>query len=403
MKILLINNCHYRKGGSEAVYFNTAELLKSHGHEVIFFSNKRDMNLPCEQSKYFPELGGNIKQMISFFHNSEAARNLEQLIEAEKPDIAHAHLFWGGLSPSIFKVLKRHNIPLVHTAHDYRLVCPGYTFKDGSGAECERCKRWNYYECALHKCSRNSVLPSIIMATEMYTRQLWRNPLKNIDGFIFVSHFSEHKHIEHHCEYKTARHIVLYNYTRPSLSPAIGDKEDYFLFYGRLSFEKGIPTLLKAFDKHPELKLKVVGNGPLAEDLKNNYKGVDFLGYKTGEELFDLVRKARFVCVPSECFENNPMTIVESYSLGTPVIGSAIGGIPEIINDGQTGYLFSTGNVAELEKTIVKAATIKDDDYRLMCENAYKFYEGNFSEEEHYKRLISFYEEVLESKRGHNS
>lgn len=393
MKVLLVNNIFYRKGGSEAVFFNTAEILKKYGHDVIFFSFKREENITCDQTEYFPELGGKVKQMKSYFYNTEAARQLEKLIIAERPDVAHAHLFWGGISPSIFKVLKKHNVPLVHTAHDYRLVCPGYTFKDGKGAACERCSRWNYYQCALHKCSKGSLVQSTLMSMEMYTRQLFHNPVKNIAGFIFVSKFSEQKHIQHHNEYKDANHIVLYNYTTPMLEADQSKKEDYFLFYGRLSFEKGIPTLLKVFAKHPELKLKVVGTGPLEKELKEKYSlpNIDFVGYKSGIDLFELVRNAKFVSVPSECYENNPMTIVESYSLGTPVIGANIGGIPEIIEEGKTGLLFESGNADALEKQVVKAAAIQGEDYVAMSKAAYGFYQKNFSEEHHYEELMKLY------------
>ena len=397
MKILLINNFHYRKGGSEAVYFNTADLLRQYGHEVVFFSYKREENLPCEQDEFFVEPGGTFLQLRSYFYNRKAAKQLEMLIKKEQPDIAHVHLFWGGLSPSIFKVLKKCHVPLVHTAHDYRMVCPGYTFKNSSGKACERCQRWNYYECALCKCSKGSLVQSVLMAIEMYTRQLFYNPIKNIDGFIFVSRFSEQKHIEHHPEFKNSKRVVLYNFTNPLLTPDINKKENYFLYYGRLSFEKGIPTLLSVFAKHPELELKVVGTGPLEEKLKTEYKpcnNIKFIGYYSGKSLFELVRNARFVCVPSEWYENNPMTIIESYSLGSPVIGANIGGIPEIIEDGRTGFLFESHNTGELEKSVIEAHRLSENKYEEMCNNAYYFFETNFSSAKYYEKLINFYGEI---------
>ena len=191
MKILLINNFHYRKGGSEAVYFNTAEILRKNGHEVIFFSYKKGENVACDQSDFFVSHKGALGSLIDYFYNGEAEKKLEALLEKERPDLAHVHLFWGGLSPSIFNALRKYNVPLVHTAHDYRMVCPAYTFKDGAGSKCERCRKWNFYQCALHRCAKGSVPQSIIMAIEMYTRKLFHNPLKNIDGFMFVSRFSE--------------------------------------------------------------------------------------------------------------------------------------------------------------------------------------------------------------------
>lgn len=411
MKILLINNFHYRKGGSEAVYFNTAELLLKYGHEVIFFSYKREENVPCKQMVYFVKQGGKVQQILSYFYNIKAAKNLERLVENEQPDIAHVHLFWGGISPSIFRVLQKHHIPLVHTAHDYRMVCPAYTFKDGTGKTCESCKQWNYYECIKKRCSKGSLLLSTMMAMEMYIRQLFHSPTKNISGFIFVSHFSEQKHIKHHLSFKETKHIVLYNYTNPLLSPDINKKGDYFLFYGRLSFEKGIPTLLKVFARHPDWNLKVVGTGPLENQLKNEYtkkenvsvskqhencyENIEFLGYRFGNTLAELVRNARYVCVPSEWYENNPMTIVESYSLGTPVIGANIGGIPEIIEEEKTGLLFKSGDADDLEKVVMKAINVSTENYIEMCENSYHFYENHFSAGSHYDKLLNFYEDIL--------
>lgn len=399
MKVLLINNFHFRKGGSEAVYFNTAELLRSHGHEVVFFSYKDDRNVECEQSDLFVDHKGSIGTIKDYFYNTEAERKLEALIEREHPDIAHVHLFWGGLSASIFKALKKHHIPLVHTVHDYRLICPGYTFKDGNGKICERCHHWNYYECAVHRCSKGSFAQSLLMAMEMYERQICFNPLKNIDGFIFVSNFSENKHLEHNDGFGKVYKTVIYNYTTPCLNPAKEEKKDYFLYYGRLSFEKGLPTLLQVFARHPEWKLKVVGTGPLEESLRKEcYENIQFLGYHSEGTLFELVRNAKFVCVPSECYENNPMTIVESYSLGSPVIGSRIGGIPEIIDEGNTGWLFENGDMNSLEAVLKKASDMDCDDYSRMYDNAYSFYKNNFSADAHYKKLIEFYNLIINNK-----
>lgn len=415
MKVLLINNCHYRKGGSEAVYFNTAKVLREQGHEVVFFSYAHERNVKTGDNEYFLNPGSSLKTILRYFYNRDAAKMLDIILDKEKPDIAHSHLMWGGINQAIFRVLKKHKVPLVHTAHDYRMVCPAYAFRDGSGKVCERCSRWNYYQCAFHRCSKGSMVMSTLMAAEMYERQLFFNPLEHINGFLFVSEFSLQKHIEHCKGFSRAKHKVLYNYTHPEKQPLTAkEKSDYFLYFGRLSYEKGIPTLLKVFARHPELKLMVVGTGPLEEELRREYcaseeytanrcderavkcyENITFLGYHSGGTLANLVRSARFVCVPSEWYENNPMTIVEAYSLGTPVIGSRIGGIPEIIEEGNTGFLFHSGNVNDLEKVVVKANSITPDEYAKLCANAFRFHEQNFSEKEYGKKLMTFYESVI--------
>ena len=233
MKILKINNFHYRRGGSEAVYFNTAELLKKYGHEVIFFSSKMPENLPCEQSKYFVSNINDIprwKGLQNYFYNREAKAKLEALILAEKPDIAHAHLFWGNISPSIFSVLKKHKIPLIHTAHDYRMVCPAYTFTDSSGNVCEKCRGKNFYWCAVKRCSKGHLLESLIMTSEMYFRNSFFSPVNNLDGVIYVSNFSKQKHLQYKPSFSKVPGIVLHNFVAEKKSDFLAqNKRSYFL------------------------------------------------------------------------------------------------------------------------------------------------------------------------------
>lgn len=400
MKVLLINNFHYRRGGSEVVYFNTAEVLIEHGHSVIFFSHKMDENIPCNQEEFFVKRKGGLMRVKNYFYNSEAEKQLERLIKIEKPDIAHAHLCWGGLMPAIFKPLKKYGIPLVHTAHDYRMVCPGYTFKDGSGKLCERCGGGKFYQCAIHRCPKGNLLQSLLMTIEMYYRNAYHNPINNIDGLIFVSNFSQNKQIKYNAAFGELPHMVLYNYSKPFRKYDVSLKEDYVLYYGRLSFEKGVSTLIKAFSSHPEVNLKIIGSGPLETEMKTlckerNARNIEFLGYKSGEELFTFVHNAKFVCVPSECYENNPMTIVESYSLGTPVIGADLGGIHEIVKDKETGFLFESGNVNSLEKAIERIKLIESEQYNKMCLESYRFYDNNFSPDVHYNKLLQFYKDIL--------
>ena len=400
MKVLLINNCFYRRGGSEAVLFNTADLLKKHGHEVVFFSFTDEKNEKTEFKEYFVELGSGFQKLKSYFYNSKAAKRLDEILAIEKPDIAHVHLLWGGMGAAIFHVLKKHRVPLVHTVHDYRMVCPAYTFKQGNGCLCEKCKMWNYYNCALRRCNKGSLAQSIIMAAEMYTRQLFHNPLKNIDGFIFVSQFAKDKHVEHNRSFSAANSVVLYNYTKPMLPPDINTKEDYYLFFGRLSYEKGAKTLIEAFGQLTSQRLLVVGTGPLEDELKqiclkNEWQNIEFIGYKSGMPLYELIRNARFVCVPSEWYENNPMTILESYSMGTPVIGARIGGIPEIIEHGKTGFCFESRNIDDLRSAIENAHKLNEEDYARMCEQSYVLFEKNFSEDSHYASLVDFYNKTI--------
>ena len=407
MKVLLINNFHYYKGGSETVYFNMAKILQKYGHEVIFFSMQHEKNISCDQKSYFPlspDKLSKIKGGVRYFYNYSAKKNLEKLIQREKPDIAHVHLFWGGISPSIFSVLKKYDIPLVHTAHDYRLVCPAYLFRNGEGELCEICQGKHFWHCITNRCSKGSYIQSFIMTMEMYFRNILFNPFYNFDGIIFVSEFSRNKHWQFFPKLRSLKTIVLYNYT------PLGDKnyikpnnEGYFLFLGRLSFEKGITTLINAFLTIPDIPLKIVGNGPeenfLKEKIKNEkLNNIELCGYKIGEELANIISKASFVIVPSICYENNPMSIIEAYSLGVPVIGTNLGGIPEIIVEGETGFTFSVNNYKELQDCIYKAFHLEKNKYEKMCQNARNFAVKYFSEEQYINKLNQFYCTILNKK-----
>ena len=413
MKVLLINNFHYRKGGSETVYFNTGRLLEAAGHTAIWFSLQDGKNLPCDQSADFASRGGNIlSRLRNYFYNKDVARRLDALLEREKPDIAHVHLIWGGVGTAIFEPLRRHGVPLIHTVHDYRMICPAYTFRNGLGAVCEACSEGDWRSCLKNRCAGGSLIRSCLMMREMQLRQKKYHPLRNIDGFIFVSQFCRAKHIEKNPGFAKASGTVIYN-TVPDLPAQLGmaalpPRGDHLLYYGRLSHEKGVETLIEAVTARPEMKLKIVGTGPLEAQLRSRVaaagaRNIEFLGFHSGEELYRLVAGASFVVVPSEWYENNPMTVIESYALGRPVIGAAIGGIPEIVREGETGWLFPSGDPQSLGSVLDEAAKLPEADYAAISAAARRFYAANFSEAEHSRALLAFYDTVLQNAKRHES
>lgn len=408
MKILLIDVYNFNKGGAETVCFNTGKLLEEHGHKVVYFTLKWSDNNSSPYSKYFPESKETrrgplkqIKNMVNYFYHFEAAKKIEQLIQDEKPDLAHIHLMWGQITPSVFPVLKKYNIPILFTVHDYRIVCPAYTFRNGNGQICEECQGRYFYKCFMRTCCKGSKLMSAVMAAEQYFRNAFFNPAKFIDGFIYVSHFAKEIQEKYMPAVKTKSNIVLYNFsTLITDTPKNMPEDKYFLFFGRLSYEKGIKTLLSAFKDLSQCKLKIVGTGPKEDELKaysasNGMQNVEFLGYKRGKELTDLVSKAYFVIVPSEWYENNPMTIIEAYSVGTPVIGAKIGGIPEIVVDGKTGYQFESGCVNGLRDKIVQADHLNDMQYSDFSKSSITFAQQNLSKDSYWSRLIVFYNKFL--------
>lgn len=404
MKVLQIDKYFYLKGGAETVFFNTIDLLEENGHQVIPFCLNSIKNRTSVYNKYFvnyPELSESsiltkIKKAPAFLYNLESAKKIEQLILKEKPDIAHIHLLFNGISVSILPILRKYKIPIIMTAHDYRLICPAYTFTNGKQELCEKCKESKqYWKCITNKCSKGNLPNSILLSLDTYFRESFYPPVELIDKFIFVSKFSQNKHVEANEIYeKKSAH--LYNFT-PIVKDCNIIKEKYLLYFGRISEEKGISTLIKAMKAFPDIQLKIAGTGPLLQELsRNKADNITFLGFKEGQELKELISKAAFVVVPSEWYENNPLTIIESMTLGTPVIGSNIGGIPELINKNVTGYLFSPGSVNELTEAIKSAITLNSEKYQQMVEATQHYAFNNFSKKAHYVRLMDIYKSTIE-------
>lgn len=405
MRILLINNSHSIKGGADRVYFNTAKLLADNGHDILYFSTLDQQSEPTEFLKYFVKVSNKrqanfvtkLSGVKDYIYNKEAYINLSKLITDYKPDIAHIHLFCGGLSSSILKALKMNNIPIVQTVHDYRLLCPANAFLDSNNKICEKCINKSYYKCALKKCVDGNIFFSTMVATEAYYRKYFINPLDFIDYFIFVSKFSQQKHIEFDPKYRV-KSSHLYNFTTtPDVYPP-AHKGEHYLYFGRLSKEKGLITLLDAAI-NMKIPLKIVGAGPMFNEIleiSHEHSNIQVLGHQSGNTLSDIISKSSFIFVPSEWYENNPMTVLEAFAVGKPVIGARIGGIPEIVNEGKTGFLFESRNSDDLERAIQKAQNLSEAEYSEMSANARSFAQSSFSPGSHYSRLIQIYSQILQ-------
>jgi glycosyltransferase involved in cell wall biosynthesis len=408
LRILMINNCHYRRGGADVVYLNTGDLMESRGHDVAYFSTKSQYNYPAPYSEFFVRdvdaLKLNFVEQLVFMprklYSWESSRNLKKIIDQFQPDLAHIHLYKGGMTAAILPVLRRGKIPTVITLHDYSLLCPRNIMIDGDGNICERCLTATRLNCIYYRCNRKNLYYSIVNYIEFILNNNIFNPKKYFNRIICVSKFNYLKHTSHPL-FKD-RFVHLYNfYPLLSQSDPNTKKGSYFLFYGRLAPEKGVMTLINTWKRlGKEVQLKIIGEGAMSAMIKNEIKNsnltnIEFLGFRKGEELFRYIREASFILVPSEWYENNPLTIVEAYSSGKPVIGSNIGGIPELIIEEKTGYLFSMGNSMELEAKINNAMQLTEGEYLEMSETAYRFACDKFSEKNHYHDLLNIYREVI--------
>lgn len=414
MKILLINNVHYNRGGADNVYLNTGKLLKQHGHEIFYFAINHPENLDSKFSLYFvPNPDFKNKSLLSklfsffrYFFSREAQHNLQCLINDYKPEIAHIHLLYGGgLTSSILPILKKNKIPIVLTIHDYKLLCPILTLMDNNLNICEKCAKGNYIHCISKCCnqislsSKRNLFNSVIFATESWFRDILFNYDKYISKYIFVSEFSKAIHTKYKpfLDYKSEMLFNFIDFNDNDIPSFI--MGDYFLYFGRLSGEKGLMTLLETFRSFPQARLFIIGEGSLKNEIKtfiskNSLNNVTLLGYMTGNKLNSYIKNSKFVILPSQWYENNPLSVIESFRFGKPVIGSNIGGIPELIKDGETGMLYESSSIQSLNETLNKAQNIGTEEYARLSQNAYLFACSNFRSEAHYLKLIDVYNSI---------
>lgn len=407
MKILLANKFFYLKGGAEASFFNTANLLEKAGHKVMFFSMQHNQNISSAYERHFVsnvDYGFNkfknrINAALRLLYSFEAKKKIERLIKEQKPDIAHLHNIHHQISPSVLHSLKRFKIPIVLTLHDYKMACPSYSMICNEEI-CWACRDGMYYYCFLKRCSKGSQIKSLLNTVEMYLHHKILRIYKLVDIFISPSRYLKNK-----LEAMGFRGNIIYlpNFIdSEKIIPRYDWDEKSIVYIGRLSKEKGLFDLIGAVKNIKGITLKIIGEGPLEEGIRNkiSIEGIDnvvLLGYKRGEDLRAEIKRSMFIILPSKCLENNPMSIMEGFALGKPAIGSRIGGIPELIRDNVTGLTFEPGNPEDLRMKIEYLAS-NPDKIIEMGKNARLLVEQELNAERHYEKLIEIYNQAINSK-----
>lgn len=399
MRILLINKYLFPKGGADRHFFALKELLERNGHQVIVFAMEHPQNIPSPYSDYFVSRTdfehvrfswNGLRAAARMVWSFEAARKIDALIRATKPDIAHIHSIYHQISPSILPVVKKHGIPVVMTAHDFHLISPNYNlFHDG--AICERCKPTRYYRAIFHRCVKHSYIASAVAAKAQYLHRWLGVYRKNISAFISPSRFL--LNMMHEWNTHFAREYVLANFVAmqndPNPTPG-----DYFLYLGRLSPEKGVDVLVEAA-RNVSARIVIAGTGPEERRLRNmaaehSLTNVEFVGYQSADAVQQLLRGCRAVIAPSRGYEHCPLAILESFAAGKPVIASCIGGIPELVMDGTNGLLISADNAEQLAAAMNKL-NADGEMTRTLGEHALQS-ARNCDPEQYYHTLIDIYE-----------
>ena len=414
MKVLLVNNYYYYRGGDCTYLFSLKKLLEEKGNKVSVFSMHHPKNFDSEYSKYFVSYINyddevkNIGMLSAFkvlnrtIYSIEAKEKMEELIKEERPDIVHLQNIHHHITPSILYVFKKYMIPVVWTLHDYTLICPNTSFLS-QGKICERCKKKKYFWPSMVRCKKDSFGASSMAAFEAIFHNLMMiNSLVNV--FIVPSDFLYNKMIEYGIKSDKLKHIEHFTSFESNSTKQVFD--DYYLYVGRISEEKGIKTLIDAALKVNSSKLKIAGDGPMLEEMisyaksKDNNNIIEFLGHENSSELSKLYEKCKFIVVPSEWYEISGLIIFEAFTYGKPAIGSNIGGIKELIKDTERGILFETGNSDDLSASI-KFLLNNPDIVEEMGENAKNYIATELSAEKHYQKLIKIYENAISKHLVH--
>jgi glycosyltransferase involved in cell wall biosynthesis len=390
LKILLIHNNYQQLGGEQVAVEAQTDLLRQHGHHVVLYL--RDST---EIKEY------NFFQKTGFFSNTvfskDTYREVHNLIASEQPDVVHVHNVFPLISPSVYQVLKDVGIPVVQTMHNFRFLCPNALFYTHEKI-CERCKYGNTLHAVQWKCYRQSYPLSALYALSVgWHRQ--RGTFRQIDRFIALTAFGAQK-LQESGLAKPEQITILGNFISDPLPEpgSFRERQPYVLYLGRLSPEKGANVLIEAMASAPHLQLKIAGDGPEFAALQRlmqqqGMHQIEFLGRVHGPQKWDLLRNATALIVPSVCYEQFPITLLESFVTGTPAIVSDIGSLPYIVQDGENGLLFEAGSIDSLAEKLNWAAS-HPGIMMKMGEHAREIFEREYSAEAHYPKLLKIYCEV---------
>ncbi len=385
------------------MFFGEKALLESKGHTVVPFSMADEKNLPSDYSRFFVRhidyaTAGRtamLRSAMNIIYSLEAKSRMQQLLAEFTPDVAHFHIFQHQISPSVFGPLKKKGVPLVLTLHDLKPICPNYKMYTNNHT-CEACTGQKFYHCTLNRCTKGSIVKSLINTIEMYFHY-FMGYYQNVDRYIAVSQFHRNKMLEN--GFMSEQVVYIPNCIDGKKFHRPYQDEDYGLYFGRLSYEKGVDHLLEAIALRPEIAFYIAGTGPLEDSLKalvtdKGLGNVVFLGFVSGDNLLNLISRASFTVISSVVYENCPMSVLESLALQTPVIGAEIGGIPELVNNEVDGLTYAAGNSQALADAMQKIMLDGEVRHQMGLAGREKIVR-DFNEECHYRQLMDLYQEII--------
>ena len=373
MKVLMVNKFLYRNGGSETYIFEIGKKLNEMGHEVQYFGMEHEGRIVGNHAEsYTPDMnfhGGGLQKLLYPFriiYSGKARKKIRKVLDDFMPDVVHLNNFNFQITPSILYEIRKwekqlgKKVPIIYTAHDYQWICPNHMMMvPSSGELCFRCKGAHFENCVKNRCIHNSLIRSFLGMIEGKLYYFLKTYDK-VDLIICPSRFMEEKLSTN--PLLARKLITLYNFLDQD-EDIVFEKKDYVLYFGRYSEEKGVRTLIEVCKKLRDIPFVFAGNGPLKEEI-GRCPNITDMGFLQGEGLKRIIGEARFSVFPSQWYDNCPFSVMESQQYGTPLIASAIGGVPELIQDEITGELFEAGNVEQLTEKVDRLWNKKE-----ICEN----------------------------------
>jgi glycosyltransferase involved in cell wall biosynthesis len=385
MRILSVHNRYQIRGGEDGSRELEERLLRDMGHQVDVYEEHNDRVATL----------GKLRLVSKTIWSVETYQNLNSLLTEQTYDVIHVQNFFPLISPSVYYAAKAKGIPVVQTLRNYRLLCPnGEFFRDGR--VCEDCLgQFVPLPGVVHACYRGNRAATAVVAAMLTVHRAMGTWTNLIDIYIALNEFAREKFIEGGLP--AEKIVVKPNFVHPDLSSGEG-RGGYALFVGRLSLEKGLDTLFKAWESlGSKITLKIVGDGPLAPQVAESVakgSGIEYLGYRPLTEVYELMGEAAFLVFPSKWYEGQPRTIIESFAVGTPVVASNLGAMSTLVSPGRTGFHFRPGDSGDLVAQVEWALAHPDELARMRREARAEF-EAKYTAQENYLRLMEIYEKVV--------
>jgi glycosyltransferase involved in cell wall biosynthesis len=391
MKVLLVHNSYQQPGGEDVVFEQERRMLERAGHQVVVYHRS---NHELDEAS----LVGRLTLAPKVIWSADTRREFAEILLREKPQVIHIHNTFMMISPSVYSACREARVPVVQTLHNYRLLCPAATFFR-QGRVCEECLEHSLWRGVRHGCYRDSRAQTAVVALMLAVHRRRNTWAKEVNYFIALSEFSRGKFIE--AGIAADKIGVKPNFVHPDPGERL-DIGKYALFVGRLSPEKGSDTLLAAWKLlHRRIPLMVVGDGPLSTLFaagadQRGPGNISLRGRLTRDQTRQAIKGASFLILPSGCYENFPMSVVEAFACGVPVICSRLGAMPEIVADTRTGLYFTPGDPEDLARKVEWAWT-HPEQMAGMGKEARREYEAKYTAESNYRMLMDIYQDALAS------